>query len=168
MINNIEYNFINPELVEIENIKIKTIRDYIKNYGNSYWEKLENIYKIQFFDKIKNKEKNVTTERGVKKTIIASNRRYEYIEINKFIILIKRDIKKNVISTYMKCGNILLLCRKIFLNSVNNRDHIIKYCNRPFYKSDRLCREWYLGHNSDDNEIRVVDDNLNNIYMLMW
>ena len=68
----------------------------------------------------------------------------------------------------MKCGNIPLLRRKFFLNIVNNRDHIIIYCNKPFNKFDRLCREWYLSHNSDDNEIRMLDDNFNINYMLMW
>ena len=57
---------------------------------------------------------------------------------------------------------------KIFLNIANNRDHIIKYCNRPFNIFDRLCREWYLSHKSDDNEIRVLDDILNNRKMRMW
>ena len=57
---------------------------------------------------------------------------------------------------------------KIFLNIANNRDHIINYCNRPFNKFDRLCRDWYLSYNSDDNEIRVLYDNLTNKYMLMW
>ena len=88
--------------------------------------------------------------------------------MNKFIILIEGNIKKNVISTCMKSGNIPLLWKKIFLNIANNGDYIIKYCNRPFKKFDRLCREWYLTHNSDDNEIRVFDDNLNNNYMVMW
>ena len=62
----------------------------------------------------------------------------------------------------MKCGNIPLLWRKCFLNIANNRNCIINYYNRPFNKFDRLCREWYLSHNSDDNEIRVLDDNLKN------
>ena len=72
----------------------------------------------------------------------------------------------------MKYGNIPLLWRKFFLTIGNNRDYIInfcnciiKYCKRPFNKFDTLCREWYLNHNSDDNEIRVLDDNLNNNHM---
>ena len=56
----------------------------------------------------------------------------------------------------MKCGNIPLLWRKIFLNIMNNRDYIGNYCKRPFNKFDRLCQEWYLSHNSDDNEIRLT------------
>ena len=68
----------------------------------------------------------------------------------------------------MKCGNIPMLWRKVFLNIANNRDYIFKYCNRPFNKFDKLCPEWYLSHNSDDNDIRVLDDNLNNNYMLLW
>ena len=67
----------------------------------------------------------------------------------------------------MKCGNVPLFRRKFFLNIANNRDHIINYCNRPLNKFDRLCREWFLSHNGADNEIRVLDDNLNNNYMLM-
>ena len=58
-----------------------------------------------------NKEKNILTKRGVKIFIIASNGRYEYIEINKLIILIEGDIKKIVRSTFKKGGNIPLLWR---------------------------------------------------------
>ena len=43
---------------------------------------------------MKNKEKSITTKRGVKKTILTSNGRYEFIEMNNFIILIQGDIKK--------------------------------------------------------------------------
>ena len=68
----------------------------------------------------------------------------------------------------MKGGNIPTLWRKFFLNIVNNRDYISNYCNRPFNTFDGLCREWYLGHNSDDNEIRVLDNNLNSNHMVMW
>ena len=68
----------------------------------------------------------------------------------------------------MKGGNIPLLCRKFFLNFANNRDHINNYCNRLFNKFERLRREGFLSYNSDDNEIRVLVDYLNNNYMLMW
>ena len=122
---------------------------------------------FDFFDKKLNKTKNITTKHNPNRTIVASNGRYAVIEINKFINIIEGNIKRNVISTYMKCGNIPLLRRKFFLFFENNRDHIINYCNRPFNKFDRLCREWYLSHNSDD-EIRVFDVNLNYNYMVMW
>ena len=56
----IEYIFINPELNEIENIIKNTIKDYIKKYGSSYRERLEKIYNIQFFDKMKNKEEKIS------------------------------------------------------------------------------------------------------------
>ena len=170
MNNIIENIFINPELNGIKKIIIHiTIKVYIKIYGNSYWRRLDYIYNIRFFDKIKSKTKNITTKQSVKRAIIASIGRYEHIKINKFIILIEGDIRKNIISTHMKSGNIPMLWRKFFLNIANNRDYIINYCSRPFTKFDRLCREWYLNnHNSDDNEIRVLDDNLYNKYMLMW
>ena len=53
----IEYIFINPELNEIKNILNKTIKDFIKKLGNSYWRRLDYRYNIRFFDKIKIKTK---------------------------------------------------------------------------------------------------------------
>ena len=159
----IEYVFINPELDEIKNIKKNTIKDYIKKYGNSYWKRLDYKYNIRFFDKTKKNMENITTRHGPNRTKVASNGRYEYVEMNNFIILIEGNIKKKVISTYMKCGKISLLWGKIFLKIAYNRDYIINYCNRPFNNFDKLCPEWYLSHNSDDNEIRALDDK----YMLM-
>ena len=73
----------------------------------------------------------------------------------------RRRYLKKAMSTYMKCYNIPLLWRKYFLNIANTRDHIIKYYIRPFFSFHKPCREYFLGHNSDDNEIRVLDDNLN-------
>ena len=128
----IEYFFINPEINEVENVLNNTLKNYFKKYGISYWKSLDYKYNIRFFDKIKNKTKNITTRHGHKRNIVASNGRYVYIEINTFIILIEGNILKNVISTYMQCGNIPMLWRKFFLNNMNNRDYINNYCNRPF------------------------------------
>ena len=119
---------------------------------------------IRFFDKVKNKTKNITTSHGPNRTIAASKGRYEYIQTNNFEIMIEGNIKKNVISTYMKCDNIPFLWKKFFLIITNNRDYINKYCNRPFKSFDKFCREWYLSHNSDDLNTRVLDDNLNNTF----
>ena len=66
----------------------------------------------------------------------------------------------------MKCDSIPLLWRKFFLNIANNRCHINIYCNRPFNKFDKHCREWYLSHNSDANETRVLEDNLNIMFFV--
>ena len=66
----------------------------------------------------------------------------------------------------MKGDYIPLLWRKFFLYIANNRDYIFDYCNRPFNIFQRHCREWYLSHNGDDNEIRMLDDELNNHFML--
>ena len=76
-------------------------------------------------------------------------------------------MKKNVISNCLKCDRIPLLWMKFFLIIVINRDYIVDYCNWPFNKLDKYCREWYLSHNSDDIEIRMLDDELNN-YILVW
>ena len=63
-------------------------------FGNSYRKRLDYKYNIRFFDEIKNETKNFTTSHGPNRTIMGSNGRYEYIEINKFIILIEGDIEK--------------------------------------------------------------------------
>ena len=96
----------------------------------------------QFFDKIKNKTKNLSTKHNPRKTILASNKRYEFMQISNFMISIKGENEKDIISTYMKCFNIPMLWRKFFLNIANNRNYIFDYCNRPLHKFDRLLREW--------------------------
>ena len=67
----------------------------------------------------------------------------------------------------MKGDRIPLLWLKIFLNNVNSRDYMFKYCSGPFNKFDKYCCEWFLSHNSDDFEIRMLDDESNN-YILVW
>ena len=86
--------------------------------------------------------------------------------MNNFMISIKGEFRKNVISIYMKCYNLPLLWRKFFMNNANNGDYIINHCNRPLHKFDRHLREWYLNENPNDNEMRVFDDNLNNYYFV--
>ena len=66
----------------------KTLKEYKEKYGESAWY-VELKYNTQFFDKIKNKTKNLTTRKNPQKTIIASNGRYEYMQINYFMISIK-------------------------------------------------------------------------------
>ena len=82
------------------------------------------------------------------------------------MISINGEFRKNVISTYMKCYKIPMLCRKFFSNIAKNRNYIFNYCNRPVHKFDRLLREWYLNENPNDNEMRVFDDDLNNHYFV--
>ena len=104
-----EFIFINPEIDEIKSIINNTMKDYNEKYGYGYWRKLECLYNTRFFDKRKNKTKNITTKQGVKRTIKASKGTYENIEMKKFINLLERDIRKNFFRIYMKCGNIPLL-----------------------------------------------------------
>ena len=82
--------------------------------------------------------------RGAKKTIIASQRRYEYIKANKLIISIEGSISKNVINTHMKGINIPRLWRSIFTKIANNSDYVYNYCNRPYNSFHRHCHEWYF------------------------
>ena len=54
---------------------------------------------------------------------------------------------------------------KIFFEYCEIGDYIFNYCNRPFENFVKFCREWYLSHNSDDNEIRVLDDIMKNMFL---
>ena len=90
----IEETFINSELNEINKTINNTIKEYIENYGNSYWKRMEYLYHNQFFDKVKNRTKNITNKRGVKRTKVATKGRYEYIDINKFKILTEGKFQK--------------------------------------------------------------------------
>ena len=79
---------------------------------------------LKFFDKIKNKTKNITSNCGIKKTKIASQGRYDFIKANQLIILIQGSISRNVINTYMKCNNIPRLWRILFTKIANNGEYI--------------------------------------------
>ena len=68
----------------------------------------------------------------------------------------------------MKCGNIPLFWRKLFLNNATNRDYIFDHCNRPFNNFHRHCREWYSCNNPNDDEIRILNDKRNNNYGAYW
>ena len=111
-------------------------------------------------------KKNLSTKHNPRKTLLASNGRYEYRQIKNFVISIKGEIRKIVMSSYMKCYNLPLLWRKFFMNIANNRGCIINDCNRPLHKFDRLFREWYLNENLNDDEIRAFDNNLNIYYFV--
>ena len=122
----VEYKYYYPEINEISHIIDKTLKKYREKYEESTWY-IELKYNTQFSDKNKNKTKNLITKRKPRKTIVASNKRYEYMQINSFRISIKREIRKNVISFYMKCFNLPLMWRKFFTNIGNNRDYVISY-----------------------------------------
>ena len=128
-----EYILLNPKLNETNNIKINTIVEHNKNYGDNHCRKLQTKYNIKFFDKTKNTTKNITTNRGEKKTIIASQGRYEYINVNKVILLIEGGISENVLNTCMKCIFITLLWSKFFLKIANIREYIDRYRNKLMF-----------------------------------
>ena len=117
--------------------------------------------------KEKNKTKNITTRRCVDKTIIAGNGRYEYIIIKKFTILKEGNKSKNVRNTYRKCDRIPLLWIKFLLNIANKRDYVFNFRRRPAKQFDWYCREWYLYNNTDADDIRMLDDELNNALWLL-
>ena len=75
----------------------------------------------------------------------------------------KGYLSKNVIHTFMKCGNVPKIWTLFFSNISNNRDYVYNFCNRPVCKFDRLCREWYLYNNPDAHNIRVLNDELNDM-----
>ena len=161
----VEYKFYYPKRNEIPHIIDKTWKEYAQKYENNPWY-IEFKFNTQFFDKIKNKTKNLSAKHNPRKTIVASNKRYEYMQISNFMISMKGEIKKDVISTYMKCYNLSLFWRKIFWNIASNRNYIIRFCNRPLHRLDRLLRERYLKENPNDNEMRVFDGKLNKYYIV--
>ena len=111
---------------------------------------------------MKNKTKIIMTNRGINRTIIATQGRYGVIKINNLIFLIEGTIKKNVINNSMKCYNIPLLWRKFFLNFANNREFVCIYCNRPFKNFHQHCREWNFHNSTDGDDIRMLNDEMNN------
>ena len=134
----VEYKYYNPERNEISHFINKTLKEYAKKYGDGdYPWYIEYIYNTQFFDKNKNRTKNISTKHNPKPTVTASNGRYQFVQINNSKISVRGEIKKDVISIYMKCYNKPLLWRKFFLNIANNREYIFNYCNRPLHKFDR-------------------------------
>ena len=119
-----------------------------QKYGENYCRKIEVRCNIKFFDKMKNKTKNITirhylVQYGKNETKIASRGRYAVIEPNKLIILLEGNIYRNVINTYMKC-NIPVLWRIIFLIIANNREYKYNFCNRPYNSFHQHCREGYF------------------------
>ena len=122
--------------------------------------------KHNFLIRLKIKQKTYQLYTIREKFFIASKGRYEYRQINDFMISIKGEIRKIVLSTYMKCYNLPMLCRKFFLNKSINKDFIINHCTRPLHKFERILRECYLNENPTDNEMRAIDNNLNNYYIL--
>ena len=89
--NVVDYKFINSDRNRIFSIVTETMRELRKKYDV---RKLKLKYNTKFHDKIKNKTKNVISNCGIDKKMIASNGRYEYIEINKFTILLKGYYQK--------------------------------------------------------------------------
>ena len=142
-----EYIFINPKLNEIKDIITNTRLKYDRKNEDNCCDKIEIKCNIKFFDKFKNKTKIVTIKiyhlHGIKKTMIASQRRYELLQPNKLIILIEGIFSKNVINTYMKCNNIPILWIIFFFKkTANNGDYVYNFCKRPFNDFHRNCREW--------------------------
>ena len=82
-------------------------------------------------------------------------------------LLIEGSISKNVINTYMKCNNIPRLWTIFFLEIVYSRDCVYNFCNRPYYNFHRHCSEWYLYNNTDGDDIRMLNYEMNN-YGAYW
>ena len=68
----------------------------------------------------------------------------------------------------MKCNNVPLLWKNFFLNIVNNRNLVYNFCKRPFNEFHRHCREWYLYNNTDGDDVRVLEYDMNNNYAAYW
>ena len=78
--------------------------------------------------------------------------------------MIEGEISRNTINTYMKCGNIPLWWRNLFLYIVNIRDYISNYCNRAYGLVEH-CLEWYLYNllkNNENNQDEIAE------YAMYW
>ena len=88
-----EYIFMNRKLNEINDLLKNARLENDRKYGDNYCRKIKVIYNCKFFDKIKNKTKNITIKHyhlhGLNKTMIASQGRYEIIRPNKLNFLIE-------------------------------------------------------------------------------
>ena len=142
MIESSEYIFLNPKLEEIIDVIDSTMLENKKMYSDNYYRQINFKYNIQIFEEKKN---STVRSSKISETKIASQAIYEYIKINKLIILKEGSISKNVINTYMKCDNIPRLWIIFSEIIASKRDYIDKFCNGPF-RFDRFCCEWYL-HN---------------------
>ena len=70
----------------------------------------------------------------------------------------------------MKCDNIPLLWKKIFLNIANNRDYVNIYCSRPLNSFDQRCSEWFLHNLIKNNTVINSSNNLDELpeYSISW
>ena len=100
--------------------------------------------------------------------MVASQERYELFKPNNLIILIEGNISKNVMNTYMNCKNISRIWILFFLKNANNMDYVYNFCNRPFNDFHRPCRECFLYNNTDGDDIRRLDGEMNNNYGAYW
>ena len=71
------YIFINPKLNKIKDIIANTRQECDRKYGGNYFDKIEVRCNIKFFDKIKNKTKNITIKpyhlHGLNKTMVVAS-----------------------------------------------------------------------------------------------
>ena len=143
-----EYVFRNFKIDEITQIIKNTQLEHNREYGDNYCRKIHIRCNNKFFDKIKNKTKNITIKNyhvhyGINKIKIASQGRYDLIKPNKLIILIEENFYRIVTNTSLKYNN-PILWRKIFLKISNNRDYIYNFCNIPNISFHQQCRDWYF------------------------
>ena len=118
MIVTTEYIFHNPLREETADIEKNTIREHIDKCGYDPWYKHSERGKIQFFDKLENKLKNVWVKGRcllyqAKRRITAARGRFEIHKINKFIITLEGTIEENIINTNLKV-NIPMMWRAFY------------------------------------------------------
>ena len=85
MIDTSEYVYNNIELCEVNDIIEKTRVEHDRKNGYN-GEEIEINFNVKILDKIKNKTKKITTK-SIKKSIIASQNRYELFKINNLLII---------------------------------------------------------------------------------
>ena len=128
-----EIRFINIKLNETRNIVENTLLEYERKYGFNFNRIVRVEFSAKFLDKSTNETKIIPFEFSkiigkVNKIMQSSKGIFKFIRIVQLKIIIEGKIYKNLTDIYLRCENIPILWRKIFVRIANKRDNrLIRY-----------------------------------------
>jgi len=128
-----EYIYNNIKLNESRKIVENTPLEYERKYGFNCNRVVRVEFSAKFLDKSINETKTIPFESyniigKVNKVMQTTKGRYKFIRILQLKIIIQGKIYKNLTDIYLRCENIPILWRKIFVRIANERDNrLIRY-----------------------------------------